>query len=258
MYSSSCISTLAASGGQDTPADFQTAVSISTTPLQEWMPSVTYNPVDNEFLLLWHATGVRDPGGENMYSLHGRRISPDGELLGEAFMPLPTIDTARRILPRAAHNAFTNQYMVVFCMEQPVTGWDPFITIVNSTGAVLAGPLCLSAQPTNANHAFIVFNPARRQYLIAYNDSRSGNQDVFGVIVDEKGAVVKADFPICTAPGEQQNPFVCYNPANDTFLINWEDFRNVATWTEPGDMYGALLDGDGTIIKADIDRKSVV
>ena len=97
--------------------DFTTDVEISATALHEWMPSVTYNPIDTEFLLLWHTTGVREPGGANMYSLHGQRISPDGELVGEAFMPLPTIDTGRRILPRAAHNIFTNQYMVVFCME---------------------------------------------------------------------------------------------------------------------------------------------
>jgi hypothetical protein len=232
--------------------DFATDVEISATALHEWMPSVTYNPIDSEFLLLWHTTGVREPGGANMYSLHGERISPDGELVGEAFMPLPTIDTGRRILPRAAHNIFTNQYMVVFCMQQPDTGWDPFITIIDSTGAILSGPFCLSAQPTNANHAFIVFNTAKRQYLIAYNDSRNGKQDVFGVIVDENGTVVKEDFPICTAQGEQQNPFICYNPTNDTYLMNWEDFRNVATWTEPGDMYGALLDGEGNIIKADI------
>ncbi len=248
----SFISPFTAVRSQDPPEDFLTDVSISTTQLHEWMPSITYNPIDNEFLLLWHTTGVREPGGANMYSLHGQRISPDGELVGESFMPLPTIDTGRRILPRAAHNIFTNQYMVVFCMEQPITGWDPFITIIDSTGTILSGPVCLSAQPTNANHAFIVFNPARRQYLIAYNDSRNGKQDVFGVIVDENGAVVKEDFPICTAPGEQQNPFVCYNTTNDTYLMNWEDFRNVATWTEPGDMYGALLDGEGNIIKADI------
>ena len=158
------------------------------------MPSITYNPIDNEFLLLWHTTGVREPGGANKYSLHGQRISPAGELVGESFMPLPTIDTGRRILPRAAHNIFTNQYMVVFCMEQPITGWDPFITII-AAPAPFYPDRSLSAQPTNANHAFLVFNPARRQYLIAYNDSRNGKQDVFGVMLMRMAQWLKRTFP---------------------------------------------------------------
>ena len=41
--------------------DLTVDIEIATTPLHEWMPSITYNPIDNEFLVLWHTTGVR-PG----------------------------------------------------------------------------------------------------------------------------------------------------------------------------------------------------
>jgi hypothetical protein len=227
-------------------------IEISTTALHEWMPSVTYNPIDNEFLVLWHTTGVREEGGENMYSLHAQRISPDGTLLEEAFSPLASVGPGRRLLPKAAHNIFTNQYMVTFCMEQAGTGWDPFVTLIESDGTIRSGPIALSEQPTNANHAFIAFNSTRREYLVAYNDSRNGEHDIFGVILNEEGSVVKEDFEICTAEGEQQNPFVYYNPKNDTYLLNWEDFRHVSTWTEPGDIYGILLNGDGNVLVKDI------
>ena len=227
-------------------------IEISTTSLHEWMPSVTYNPVENEFLALWHTTGIREEGGENMYSLHAQRISPDGTLQGESFSPLLSVGTGRRLLPKAAHNVFTNQYMVVFCMEQVTTGWDPFVTIIDKEGTILSGPIVLSEQPTNANHGSIVFNSVRREYLVAYNDKRNGEHDVFGVILDENGSIVKEDFAICTAEGEQQNPFVCYNPTDDTYLLNWEDFRHVSSWQEPGDIYGILLDGKGEIIADDI------
>ena len=38
-------------------------LEISATSLHEWMPSVTYNPIDNEFLVFWHTTGVRGSRG---------------------------------------------------------------------------------------------------------------------------------------------------------------------------------------------------
>jgi len=142
--------------------------------------------------------------------------------------------------------------MVTFCMEQEETGWDPFITVIDTHGTILSGPTVLSEQPTNANHGFIVFNSVEKEYLVAYNDSRNGEHDIFGVILDEKGSIVKKDFTICSAEGEQQNPYVCYNPTDNTYLLNWEDFRNVSTWTEPGDIYGALLDKNGTIIADNI------
>jgi hypothetical protein len=142
--------------------------------------------------------------------------------------------------------------MVAFCMEQPETEWDPFVTRIDYDGSILSDAIPLSEQPTKANHPFIVFNSVRRQYLIAYNDSRNGNHDIFGVIVDEDGDIVREDFPICTAIRQQQNPYITYNPQDDVYLINWEDFRHVATWMENGDIYGALLDGEGNILVSDI------
>jgi len=44
--------------------DLTIDIAIATTPLHEWMPSITYNPIDNEFLVLWHTTGAREEGGE--------------------------------------------------------------------------------------------------------------------------------------------------------------------------------------------------
>ena len=174
--------------------DFATDVEISATALHEWMPSVTYNPAENEFLVLWHTTGVREEGGENMYSLHGRRVDPDGQFVGSLLAPIKSIGPERRILPRAAYNTFTGNYMVAFIMGQEITEWDPFITIINSAGDTVYEPFSIAENLTKANHPSIAFNSKRRQYLVTYNDSRNGNADVFGVILAEDGSIVKEDF----------------------------------------------------------------
>jgi hypothetical protein len=237
---------------EDSMGNYTQNVSISTTALHEWMPSVTYNSIENEFLVLWHSTGIREEGGVNKYSLHGQRFDPQGNPLGDTLSPIQSIGPERRLLPRAAHNPFTNEYMVSFIMGQEVTEWDPFVTKLDNKGAITLDAFPLSEQLTKANHANIVFNSTRRQYLVVYNDSRNGAADIFGVILGEDGTVVKQDFLINGVQGEQINAYASYNSVDDTYLINWEDFRNVTTWQEPGDIYGALLDGEGAVIKNDI------
>ena len=139
----------------DTMGDLTIDLEISATSLHEWMPSVTYNPVDNEFLVLWHTTGVRETGGENMYSLDGRRIDPYGKFVGEHVHPVASIGPERRILPRAAHNQFTNQYMISFIMGQEITEWDPFITLMAHDGDIIYGPpriICAAHQSKSCRH----------------------------------------------------------------------------------------------------------
>jgi len=233
--------------------DLTVDIEIAATPLHEWMPSVTYNPIDNEFLVLWHTTGVREEGGERMYSMHAQRISPDGQLLTEEpFSIVESFGPERRILPNAAHNPSTNEYMVAFAMGQELTEWDPFITIIESDGSPVLGPLPLAEELTKANHVNIVFNSQKKQYLIVYNDNRNGDADIFGVIVDEGGTIIKEDFEISNAVGNQINPYACYNPLDDTYLVNWEDFRHVSDWQQLSNIYGALLDAEGNFIAEDI------
>lgn len=243
---------LPAAGFSSEMGDLAVDIEISTTALHEWMPSVTYNPINNEFLVLWHTTGVREAGGERMYSMHAQRVSPDGQLRGEPFTIVESFGPERRILPNAAHNPFTNEYMVAFSMGQEITEWDPFITIIQSNGNPIYGPTPLSEELTKANHVNIVFNAVKSQYLVVYNDSRNGDADIFGVIVDANGTIIKKDLAISHAAGQQINPYACYNPRNDTYLVNWEDFRHVDDWQQMSNIYGALLDGEGNVIKGDI------
>jgi hypothetical protein len=105
----------------------------------------------------------------------------------------------------------------------------------------------------------MAFNPRRNQFLITYNDFRDDVGTAYGIIIDDTGKVVKEEFAISNAPGHQVNPVACYNPADDTYLVNWEDFRAHGNGLEPlgtlevmTDIYGALLSADGAILVNDI------
>ncbi len=103
------------------------------------------------------------------------------------------------------------------------------------------------------------FNSKKNQFLVTYNDNRNGTNDVYGVILDDTGVVVKKEFVISNAVGHQVNPVACYNPQDDTYLVNWEDFRvhgdslkYYGTLSVMTDIYGALLAADGTVLVNDI------
>jgi len=228
--------------------DYTVDVAISTTYLQDSIPSVEYNPIDKEFVVLWHTDGIMEVGGDDLNFLSGQRISPDGELIGPLFFPLLSIGLQIVAWPRAAHNIFTNEYMMSFSMGRTEGGWGLFVTKLSNDGTILIDPICLSCTTTSVQHGFIVFNSVRRNYLIVWNEKRYGNVDIFGIIVDENANILKDVFAVCAEVGDQYNPFVGYNSTDDTYLINWEDFRHVSEWHEAGDIYGVLLDGEGKVI----------
>ena len=131
--------------------------------------------------------------------------------------------------------------------------------ILDANGNTLVEQFIVTDVPANQFHYTAAFNSKRNQYLITYNDFRDDVSSVYAVIIDDTGAVVKKEFLLCNATGHQVNPVVCYNPKDDTWLINWEDFRAhgnsleaLGTLEVMTDIYGALLSGDGTIIAGDI------
>jgi len=127
--------------------------------------------------------------------------------------------------------------------------------ILDADGKAVGEHFKVTDVPSNQFHYTMAFNSKRNQFFITYNDSRNGANDIFGVILDDTGAVVKEEFFISNAVGHQVNPVVCYNPQDDTYLLNWEDFRAhgdslpaLKTLEVMTDIYGALLAADGTVL----------
>jgi hypothetical protein len=110
----------------------------------------------------------------------------------------------------------------------------------------------ISAKPKSQMNTRMAFNTQKRQYFVVYNSSESGSPDIKGVIVGEDGTPVSGELMINDNPGDQYNPYIVYNPRDDRYLLNWEDFRNVPTWEQNGEIYGALVDGDGNVLVNDI------
>jgi hypothetical protein len=229
-------------------------IEVSINDLKKSLPDVAYNSKENSFFVFWAAS----PGEESKttdYFIYGQKISGIGKALGE---PVEVVKTENILLmPRVLYNSNKNQYLVIYCLAENYFNIKG--VILDADGKAVGDHFQVTNVPSNQFHYTMAFNSKKDQFLITCNDDRNGVNDVFGVILDNTGAVVKEDFAISNAVGHQVNPVVCYNPQNDTYLVNWEDFRAhgdsltaYETLEVMTDVYGALLASDGTILVNDI------
>lgn len=103
-----------------------------TTPRHESFPYISYNPEDEEFMVLWHTDGPMGVGcvdptdpvcAANWHSIDGQRISRDGELLGEPIQLSPPEVVGWKDLPKSAYNAKRKSIWWLFkCQRQRLFG----------------------------------------------------------------------------------------------------------------------------------------
>ncbi|MBN2109104.1 MAG: hypothetical protein JW832_16880 [Deltaproteobacteria bacterium] len=232
----------------------KTVIEISRNDLRKSLPDVACNEAEGTFFAVWAAA----PGMESSsadYFISGQKISSSGEAVGAPVEVLKTDDIL--MLPRVLHNPNKNQYLVIYCRGE--NNFNIRGIILDAAGRAVGGQFKVTDVPANQFHYTMAFNSRRNQFLITYNDFRDDISTAYGVIIDDTGAVVKEEFAISNAPGHQVNPVVCYNPQNDTYLVNWEDFRAhgnsleaLGTLEVMTDIYGALLSADGAILVNDI------
>ena len=234
-------------------------------PRDQWYPEVEYNSIDNEFMVIWRSSGPLredcDPGDlyectANFHSMEGQRVSPDGNFLGSQITLFPP-DERYKNGARFAHNMFTNEYMTASPVSSTSAAVLSEILIgrINNIGNFQYGPISFYPAGTDSSPLpEVIFNPVRREYLVVYSarDVFTSPPDSYlnliGFILNEDGTIRTGPFPVGNQLGDYYAPDGAYNPTDDTYLIVWEDFRNVPDWLFPCDVYGALLDADGNMI----------
>lgn len=229
-------------------------IKISCNDRKQSLPDVAYNLAENTFFVVWAAAPGEAREAADYY-IAGQKISALGELLGP---PVEIVKTENIVLrPLVLYNPNKNQYLVIYCLGEDYLNIRG--VILDTDGKSVGGPFKVTDVPANQVHYNMAFNTKRNQFFITYNDNRNGANDVYGVIIDGAGAVAQEEFMVSTAEGHQINPVVCYNPQNDTYLLNWEDFRAhgdslpaLGTLEVMTDIYGALLSADGAMLVNDI------
>jgi len=229
-------------------------IEISANNLRKALPDAAWNTQEDSFLTVWSAAPDMESSDFD-YFISGQKISNTGELIGDPIDILKTGDIL--MLPRVVYNSNKNQFLVIYCRGEE--NFNIRGIILDAGGKTVGEQFIVTDVPANQFHYTAAFNSKKNQFLITYNDFRDDVSRVYAVIISDTGAIIKEEFLLSEATGHQVNPVVCYNPKDETWLINWEDFRahgngleSLETLEVMTDIYGALLNGDGTIVVTDI------
>jgi hypothetical protein len=220
-------------------------------------PSVTYNSVKNEYLVVWEGDDNVDGLSGQEFEIFGQRLDENGTAQGDNDFRISdmggTGDSSFWALsPKVAYNAVANEYLVVWEGDDNVGGlsndeFEIFGQRLDEKGAEQGNndfrisDMGGTGEPLfEAQYPEVAYNAAANEYFVVWegDDNVGGLSndefEIFGQRLDEKGAEPgENDFRISDMGGTGDNPFGAYipavanNPAQDEVLVVWRGDDNV-------------------------------
>ncbi|MCK4235378.1 hypothetical protein KAX75_13185, partial [candidate division WOR-3 bacterium] len=194
-------------------------ISIDATT-DEFAPSVAFD--GENYLVVW--------GDENLYGgitwsdLYCARVTPEGEVLDTAGIPIAT-GPYNQWYPSVAFDG-TN-YLVVWDDYGP-SDYIIYGARVSPAGTVLdPGGFGISHSGAKI-YPSVAFDG--NNYLVVWQDGRSGiTYDIYGVRVSPSGSIQGSEFPVSTGNGHSMGidpePAIAFDGTN--YMVTWMDIRNV-------------------------------
>ena len=208
-------------------------------------PAVAYNPVDQQYLVVWTDDRHLEQSGVDVY---GQLLAPDGRPLGRDF-PISTAPGGQQ-LPVVVYNYMDYEYLVVWSDDRntAATGLDLYGQRLARDGTLTGDEFPINAVPGAQQLPAVAYNSKENQYLVVWQDTRnllvSGN-DLYGQILSPQGRPFGRPFVVSDAPNNQVTPAAAYNYAAHQYLVVWGDLRNGSSGS---DIYGQRLAAGGRLI----------
>ncbi|MBU1865395.1 MAG: hypothetical protein KKE89_03185 [Actinobacteria bacterium] len=222
----------------------------------EWDAAVTYNPVTNQYLVVWEDERNYEARGSDIY---GRRIKANGRPAGGDFLISGPAATSDEYDPAVAYNQILNQYLIVWNEQRNAAtrGSDIYGRRIKANGRPAGGDFLISGPAATSEELApaVVYNANANQFFVAWQDFRNypdRGGDIYGRRVTAKGQVAGAEIQISgpAATGNEWDALVAYNSTSDQYLVVWGDERNHVT--QGRDVYGRRIKANGNLVGADI------
>jgi PKD repeat protein len=197
-------------------------------------PAVASNGTN--YLVVW-----QDGRSGTTYDIHGARVSSAGTVLDPAGLALSTHETGDQEAPAVASNG--TDYLVVWHDTRNST-YDIYGTRVTGAGQVLDPTGLALSTHANGYGAYPSVASNGTDYLVVWQDTRSGAEDIYGTRVTGAGAVQDpAGLPLSAHETIYQwTPTVASNGTE--YLVVWMDGRGAISW----DIYGTRVSGAGAVL----------
>jgi Tol biopolymer transport system component len=218
-------------------------IPIRVDSQREAGPSVAYG--GGGYLAVWVNGRATDPTGTDIY---GAWIMPNGMVQTQLIV---TNKTANQRAPSVTYDPVANRFLVVWIDDEfGLTNRNVWRAVLLPGGGVFSAPAAILTLPSDQRGPYARYDYGNSRYFMVWFDNRNGNFDIFGSRMDATGSLLDGTgLLISGASGDQRNPRMAERrPADgiNNFVLAWIDFRN----GQP-DIFGTLVDGDGTVVGSD-------
>ncbi|MBS1213145.1 MAG: Ser-Thr-rich glycosyl-phosphatidyl-inositol-anchored rane family protein [Proteobacteria bacterium] len=165
-------------------------------------PSVAYNTIDNEFMVVYDRNYAGSSRGEEL-----------------SLRPV-----SGQVNPVIAYDSIANRYMTAWSSDgSAIVGG-----VLANNGVFLITPTQFSPLGTVSKNPAITFNAQTEQYLLVFEAPSGANTQVFGQIHNGNGLLSVGPIFIATPTGVESSPQALWNNTTNQFLVTWGDKgRNV-------------------------------
>lgn len=234
-------------------------------------PATAYNPVQNEFFVVWSGDHNLAPQVTDETEIWGQRIDAvSGDLIGEAVRISQTGndgDTSFTVAwPDVIYNAVEHEYLVAWQgnRDSQSNELEIFVQRLDaSTAAEIGGDdVRISDMGSDDETKYAAFEPrlavntAGDIYMVVWwgDDGTDDEYEIYGQRLDETAAEIGTnDFQI-SAMGPAANtsygasaPDITYNSADDHFFVVWSGDTNTGGLVDDEfEIFGELYESNGT------------
>ena len=202
-------------------------IPISVAADDQWSPAVAFG--DTGYLVVW--TDCRS----GSYDIYGARVSADGSVLDTSGISISAA-TGARDHPDVAYDG-TN-FLAVWADGR--SGVDIYGSRVTQAGTVL-DPAGIAVSTATGSQYDPVVTYDGANYLVAWEDARTGSYDICGARVTPGGAVLDpSGIAVSAATGAQRYPAVTFG--GSYCLVVWADSRSGV------DIYGSRVTSGGAVL----------
>jgi uncharacterized repeat protein (TIGR01451 family) len=212
-------------------------------------PSIAFNPITNEYLVVWHADDNTDGMVDGEREIFGQRIqASDGSLVGSRIristMGVDGSAVYQASLPAVTYNSQDNEFFVVWQSDDDAEGMadneeEIYGQRLSPMGSLLGGRIRISFMGPDGNANFDAFAPAiaynsqDNEYLVNwYGDDNSdglvdGEWEIFGQRLSAEGALLGNRLRLSTmGPAGSTlytatEPVLAYNNQANEYLAAW-------------------------------------
>lgn len=193
---------------------------VSNANYWNWLPDVAYNPVADEYLVVYTYNSVST--GNDIW---GRRVAWNGSSMSTE-IPI-AVDAGSQWYPAVDYNSQNDEYLVVYENDWGGGLRDIAAQRVDADGALLSWRNIASDPNTVRRLPDVAYNAAQNEYLIAYTYDFPTDGDIWGKVASANLGTLGAEIFIVDNTNNQDGVSLAAGP--NEYLAVWEDGPQTAT-----------------------------